>query len=95
MASIRQAIAASFLSRYASLVVNIVVVMTISRLLKPEEIGVFSICMVVIGAAALLRNAGAGEYLIQAKELPPERVRSAIFGGLALYFAGTGAHHSS
>ncbi|MCP5367464.1 MAG: lipopolysaccharide biosynthesis protein [Hyphomicrobiales bacterium] len=76
MASIRQAIAASFLSRYASLVVNIVVVMTISRLLKPEEIGVFSICMVVIGAAALLRNAGAGEYLIQAKELPPERVRN-------------------
>jgi len=76
MVSIRQAVAASFLSRYTTNVINIVAIMVISRLLTPEEIGVFSICAVIIGLASLLRNAGAGEYLIQERELTRERLRN-------------------
>lgn len=51
--------------------------MFISRLLTPTEIGVFSVTMVLVTFVMSLRDLGAGQYLIQEKDLTHERIRAA------------------
>lgn len=87
--SIRQSLALSFLDRYAGLVLAIVSSMVIARLLTPAEIGVFSVVMVLLALANTFRDLGAGQYLLQAKELTPAMVRSAwaVQLGLGLLLA--------
>lgn len=86
----RRSLVYSFLDRYASLVISIVSSMFIARLLSPSEIGVFSIAMVVVGIVSTVRDMGAGQYLVQAKELTADRIRAvwtvqlAFGAGLAL-----------
>lgn len=89
MSTTRQALAFSYLDRYASLVVFIVTSMIIARLLTPAQVGVFSITMVMIGFVAPFRDLGASQYLIHEKELTDERIRSvwAIQLGLSLVLA--------
>lgn len=72
----RRALFFSFVDRYAGLLLAIASSMVISRLLTPGEIGVFSVTMVLIAFAQSLRDLGAGQYLVQAKELTPERIRA-------------------
>ncbi len=63
--------------------------MIIARLLAPAEIGVFSVTMVLLMFVATVRDMGAGQYLIQEKELTTERVRAvwAVQLGLGLALA--------
>jgi O-antigen/teichoic acid export membrane protein len=75
--STRRALVFSFLDRYASLALSIGSSMVIARLLTPAEIGVFSVTMVLMTVVVSLRDLGAGQYLIQEKELTPERLRAA------------------
>jgi O-antigen/teichoic acid export membrane protein len=75
--STRRALSFSFLDRYASLALSIGSSMFISRLLTPAEIGVFSVTMVLLIMVTSLRDLGAGQYLIQEKDLTPERLRAA------------------
>ncbi len=74
--STRKALAFSFLDRYAGLVLAIVSSMILSRLLSPAEIGVFSVTMVLLSFVATIRDLGAGQYLVQVKELTTERIRA-------------------
>lgn len=74
--STRRALFFSFLGRYAGVLLGIVSSMVVSRLLSPAEIGVFSVTMVLIGFAQSLRELGAGQYLVQERELTPERTRA-------------------
>ena len=74
--SIRKSLVYSYLDRYASLVVSIVSSMVIARVLTPEDIGVFSVTMVLISFVATVRDLGAGQYLIQEKELTTDRIRA-------------------
>ena len=48
--------------------------MFIARLLSPADIGVFSVTMVLIGFIAALRDLGAGQYLVQEKDLTPVKI---------------------
>ena len=50
--------------------------MVVARLLSPAEIGVYSITMVLLGFVATFRDMGAGQYLVQQKELTEERIRA-------------------
>lgn len=63
--STRQALAFSFLDRYAGLVLHTATAMVIARLLTPAELGVYSVVMVMIGLVAVFRDLGAGQYLVQ------------------------------
>jgi O-antigen/teichoic acid export membrane protein len=72
----RRALLFSFLDRYAALVMNIVSSMVIARLLTPAELGVFSVVMVLTTFVAAMRDMGAGQYLLQEKELTPTRLRA-------------------
>jgi len=74
--STRRSLVFSFLDRYAALVMNIVSSMIIARLLTPAELGVFSVVMVLTALVSALRDMGAGQYLLQEKELTPARMRA-------------------
>jgi O-antigen/teichoic acid export membrane protein len=50
--------------------------MAIARLLSPEEIGIFSVTMVLVSVIATIRDMGAGQYLVQEKELTEAKIRS-------------------
>lgn len=87
--TIRMSLVFSFLDRYASLVIAVVSSMVIARLLTPAEIGVFSVTVVLLMFVATVRDMGAGQYLIQEKELTIERIRAvwAVQLGLGLGLA--------
>jgi len=88
--STRKSLVFSFLDRYASLVVSIVSSMFIARLLTPEELGVFSVTMVLLLFVNTVRDLGAGQYLVQERELTTTRIRAvwAVQLGLGLMLAG-------
>lgn len=50
--------------------------MILARLLTPADIGVFSITIVLLSFVTTFRDFGAGQYLVQEKELTPARIRA-------------------
>lgn len=74
--STRRALALSFIDRYASHLLAVVSVVILSRLLTPREIGLFAIPMVFIALLSSLRDFGAGQYLVQERDLTPDRIRA-------------------
>ncbi len=86
----RRSLFFSFLDRYASLLIAVVSSMAIARTLTPTEIGVFSVTMVLLMFVATVRDMGAGQYLVQEKDLTTERIRAvwAVQLGLGLLLAG-------
>ncbi|MBK8578741.1 MAG: oligosaccharide flippase family protein [Candidatus Accumulibacter sp.] len=74
--STRKALALSFLDRYSGLILHTVSAMVVARLLTPAELGVYSVTMVLLGFIATFRDMGAGQYLVQQKELTEERIRA-------------------
>ena len=87
--STRKSLFFSFADRYASLLISVVSSMVIARLLTPTEIGVFSVTMVLLMFVATVRDLGAGQYLVQERELTTERIRAvwAVQLGLGLALA--------
>lgn len=74
--STRRALTFSFLDRYSGLVLNIIASMILARLLTPADIGVFSVTLVLLGFLMTFRDLGAGQYLVQEKELTTDRIRA-------------------
>ena len=74
--STRRSLLFSFLDRYASLAVTMVSSMVIARLLTPADIGVFSVTVVLLSFVHTVRDMGAGQYLVQEKNLTTERIRA-------------------
>jgi O-antigen/teichoic acid export membrane protein len=87
--STRKSLFFSFLDRYASLAISVVSSMVIARLLTPSEIGVYSVTVVLLMFATTVRDMGAGQYLVQEKNLTTERIRAvwAVQLGLGLGLA--------
>ncbi|WP_426116191.1 oligosaccharide flippase family protein [Massilia sp. PWRC2] len=86
---IRKSLVFSYLDRYASLIINIVSSMVIARMLTPADIGVFSVTVVLLTFIASIRDMGAGNYLVQEKEITIDRVRAvwAVQLGLGVLLA--------
>ena len=61
----------------------------LARLLPPQDFGVMSLAMVVIGFIALFRDMGTGAALIQSQELTP-RLAPSLFSFNALLSLGCG-----
>lgn len=78
MASIRKGLLLTVASNGTGVVMQMVVIMILSRLLTPTEVGVYSVAAVLSGIAGTLRDFGLSEYLIQEKELTDEKIRAAI-----------------
>lgn len=78
MSLVRKALLLSFSTNYTILIIGFVGTLFISRLLTPAQIGVFSVAVVLVGMAHLVRDFGVGQYLIQEKELTPAKMRAAL-----------------
>lgn len=84
MASIRISFLWALGQNYVVLGCQFITSMVIARLLTPAEMGVFSVAVVVVGMAQILRDFGVGDYIVQEKELTPERIRSALAVNMTL-----------
>lgn len=76
--SVRGAVVLSLIERYLLLLVALGANMVLARLLAPEQIGVYSVSLAVIGIAQALRDLGMGSYLIQAPDLRDAHIRTAF-----------------
>ncbi|HHJ18555.1 MAG TPA: lipopolysaccharide biosynthesis protein [Gammaproteobacteria bacterium] len=84
MNGLRRALLISFADKYSALIINIVVTVILSRLLTPEEIGVFSVAAVFVFLATIMREFGVGDYLIQAGEVTQQGLNAAFTLMLAI-----------
>lgn len=84
MISVRRALGLSLAERYVMIAIGLLGTMLIARLLTPEEIGIYSVSLAVIGIAQVLRDFGIGNYLIQEKNLTEEHIRTAFGLGLLI-----------
>lgn len=75
---VKRSLLISFLERYAITALQFVSVMVMARLLTPEDIGIYTVGLAIIGIAHMLRDFGIGSYLIQEKELTKEKVSAAL-----------------
>lgn len=87
MSKIRQAIFYSFASKYAIRLIGFVSIMLTARLLTPVEIGTFGIASAIVMVISEFRLLGAGSYLVREKEIPTEKIRSAL--GLTVLISWT------
>lgn len=78
MQSLQRSLVITFLSTNSGLVIQFVVVLILSRILSPSEVGIFSITSVFIGIASILRDFGVSAYLQREKDLTREKMRSAL-----------------
>ncbi len=89
MSRVRNSFLLSGAERYASLLINLVLMMIAARLLSPDEVGIYVIGTGVVTAADAVREFGAGAYLVQEKTLTREDARTAftVMAGLAFAIA--------
>lgn len=74
--STRKSLGFAFIDRYASLAIAIVSTMVLARLLTPADMGAYAVTMALLAVAATVRDMGAGQYLLQEKELTADRIRA-------------------
>lgn len=84
MTSVRRSLAYSAADSYVSVAVYLASTVVISRLLTPEQIGVFAVAAAFAAFASTFRDFGVAEYLIQEKELTRDKIRSALTMNIAV-----------
>lgn len=85
--SVRRSLGIASLTRMAVFVLSLGTVVVVSRLLTPEEIGIFSVSVALIGFGHIFRDFGVGQYLIQVKQVTREHRRAAFTVTLAFSWA--------
>lgn len=76
--TIRRSLGFSALTQLINFLLSFGSVIIVSRLLTPEEIGIFSVSVSLLGFAHILRDFGVGNYLIQVKEVTRANMRAAF-----------------
>jgi len=79
---IRRSLWITFAFSNASMIALFIVSLVLARILTPKEIGIFSICVVVVNFASVFRDLGAGPYLISKNHLTPQDIGAVL--GLTL-----------
>lgn len=80
----------SFLDLGVGQALGAAVFLVLTRLITPEDLGVFTISVVIIGFARVLIALGFGEALIQCKFIDEDHRSSAFWGNVALGLAIAG-----
>lgn len=78
MGSFRKALLINFASSSGATVVQFAVSIVLARLLTPEEVGIYSITIVLVNIAHVFREFGVSAYLQREKDLTREKIRSAM-----------------
>lgn len=87
MTTVRRALVLSMAERYVLIALGLLSNILLARLLTPEEIGLYSVSVALIGVAQVLRDFGVGTFLIQVRELTLAHVRTAF--GFSLLIGAT------
>lgn len=96
MDSFRKSLAVNFLSSSGATAVQFVVSLLVARILSPAEIGIYSIAVVLVNIAHVVRDFGVSTYLQREDELTSGKVRSAIAVAYAIaWFIAAGVFISS
>lgn len=66
------------ISQAVTFILSFASVIIVSRLLAPNEIGIYSVAVSIIGFAHILREFGVGYYLVQAAAVSREQFRAAF-----------------
>lgn len=74
--SVRRALRFTTLATAVNFLLSFVSVIVVSRLLMPEEIGIFSVALSLVAYTLILRDFGVGQYFVQLKELTREHLRA-------------------
>ncbi len=75
---VRRALGVTGISQAVTFVLSFASVVIVSRLLKPEEIGIYSVAVSVLGLAHVFREFGVGQYLVQARSVGEQQFRAAF-----------------
>lgn len=75
--SFRRSLLITLSQSYVALGLQFITSIIIARLLTPEELGVFSVAVVLVAILNTLRDFGVVEYVVQEKELSEARLRAA------------------
>ena len=73
MTGIRRALLWTSAGRYTVIVINLAATAIMARLLTPGEYGLSVLGAAALGMAEAVRGLAGGSYLIQEKELTPEK----------------------
>lgn len=76
--SFRRSLGVVAISQAVTFALGFANVIIVSRLLAPEEIGIFSVAVSVLGFAHILREFGVGHYLVQAATVSRQQFRAAF-----------------
>lgn len=77
--SVKRGVLISFGQSGGSFALQFAANIVLSRLLLPEEIGVFSVSVALLSILQMLRDFGVGQYLVQEKDLTDAKIRT-VFG---------------
>lgn len=78
MSKVRKSILLISGQNYIGFALQLLSSIVIARLLTPGEIGIYSVAMVFLGFAYTFRDFGVANYLVQEKDLTPDKIRSAF-----------------
>lgn len=78
MSSVKRSLGILGSQRLFTIIIAFISSVLIARLLSPSEIGIYSVCVSVVGIAHVFREFGVGNYLIQEHDLTRERIRASI-----------------
>ncbi len=81
--SIRRSLGVTAATRLVVVALSFATVIIVSRLLTPEEIGIFSVTVALVGLGHVFRDFGVAHYLIQTPEVTVQRKRAAFTVTLA------------
>lgn len=74
----RRSLIINFLSSSGATIVQFIVSVLLARLLTPQEIGVYSIAIVLVNIAHVFRDFGVASYLQRESDLTTEKIRAAM-----------------
>jgi O-antigen/teichoic acid export membrane protein len=78
MATLRRSLVINFFSSSGAAFLQFLVSVILARLLAPNEIGVFSMTVVIVNVAHIFRDFGVASYVQREPDLTVEKMRSAI-----------------
>jgi O-antigen/teichoic acid export membrane protein len=84
MSSTRVSLLFSFAEKYLLVLLSLAGGMILSRLLTPTQTGIYAVAAVLLGVAQVMRDFGAGQYLVCERELDDAKLR-AVLGASYLF----------
>lgn len=84
MPSFRRAVLHATAGRYLALAIGIAGMLVLARLLRPEEIGVFSVGAAVLAIVHVFRDFGVSQYVVREPDLTDEKLGTCVAIAIAV-----------